>query len=101
MLRASAQASSPVLEWCCVELRKCDKRMAEQRQRRSRVLRTRAALAYTAVTFDHTPGNVPAMTRTPIITVTAYAFAARAFAWGISIGAHFSDLESGTPPPLH
>ena len=41
------------------------------------------------------------MTRTPIITVTAYAFAARAFAWGISIGAHFSDLESGTPPPLH
>jgi hypothetical protein len=101
MLRASAQASSPVLEWCCVELRKCDKRMAEQRQWRSRVLRTRAALAYTAVTFNHTPGNAPAMTRTPIITVTANAFAARAFAWGISIGAHFSDLESGTPPPLH
>jgi hypothetical protein len=75
--------------------------MAEQAQWRSSVLRTSAALAYTEVTFDHTPGNVPAMTRTPTTTVTANAFAARAFAWGISIGAHFSDLESGTPPPLH
>jgi hypothetical protein len=75
--------------------------MAEQSQWRSSVLRSSAALAYTAVTFDHTPGNVPAMTRTPIITVTANAFAARAFAWGFFLGAHFSDLESGTPPPLH
>jgi hypothetical protein len=75
--------------------------MAEERQWRSRVLRTRAALAYTAAIFDHTPGNVPARTRTPIITVTANAFAARAFAWGFFLGAHFSDLESGTSPPLH
>jgi hypothetical protein len=43
---------------------------------------------------------MPAMTRTPTTTVTANAFAARAFAWGSSIGAHFSGLESG-PPPLH
>jgi hypothetical protein len=41
------------------------------------------------------------MTRTPHITVTANAFAARAFAWGFSLGAHFSGLESGLPPPLH
>jgi hypothetical protein len=75
--------------------------MAEQSQWRSSVLRSSAALAYTAAIFDHTPGNVPAMTRTPIITVTANAFAARAFAWGFFLGAHFSDLESGTPPPLH
>ena len=75
--------------------------MAEQRQWRSSVLRGSMALAYTAAIFDHTPGNVPAMTRTPIITVTANAFAARAFAWGFFLGAHFSDLESGTPPPLH
>jgi hypothetical protein len=40
------------------------------------------------------------MTRTPITTVTANAFAARAFAWGISTGAQFSGLESGTPLPL-
>jgi hypothetical protein len=44
---------------------------------------------------------MPAMTRTPITTVTANAFAARAFAWGSSIGAHFPGLGSGTPPPLH
>jgi hypothetical protein len=41
------------------------------------------------------------MTRTPIITVTANAFAARAFAWGFFHGAHLSDLRSITPPPLH
>jgi len=41
------------------------------------------------------------MTRTPTTTVTANAFAARAFTWGFFLGAHFSDLESGTPPPLH
>jgi hypothetical protein len=41
------------------------------------------------------------MTRTPITTVTANAFAARAFTWGSSIGAHFPGLESGLPPPLH
>jgi hypothetical protein len=41
------------------------------------------------------------MTRTPITTVTATAFAARAFAWGSSLGAHFSGLESGMPPLLH
>jgi hypothetical protein len=40
------------------------------------------------------------MTRTPTTTVTANAFAARAFAWGFFLGAHFSGLESGTPPPL-
>jgi len=49
---------------------------------------------------EHTSGNMSAMTRTPITTVTANAFAARAFAWGSSIGAHFSGLGSGTPP-LH
>ncbi len=44
------------------------------------------------------------MTRTPHITVTANAFAARAFAWGAlgsSIGAHFSGFMSGMLPPLH
>jgi hypothetical protein len=41
------------------------------------------------------------MTRTPHITVTANAFAARAFAWGDSIGAHFSGFMSGMLPPLH
>jgi hypothetical protein len=75
--------------------------MAEQPQWHGSALRDSAALAYTLAVFDHTPGNVPAMTRTPTTTVTANAFAARAFAWGISIGAHFSGLESGTPPPLH
>jgi hypothetical protein len=44
---------------------------------------------------------MPAMTRTPTTTVTANAFAARAFAWGNSIGAHLSDIESAPPPPLH
>jgi hypothetical protein len=41
------------------------------------------------------------MTRTPITTVTANAIAARAFAWGFFLGAHFSGLESGAPLPLH
>jgi hypothetical protein len=40
------------------------------------------------------------MTRTPLTTDTANAFAARAFAWSISFGAHFSGLVSGMPPPL-
>jgi hypothetical protein len=75
--------------------------MAGELQWRASLLRGSAALAYTSVIFDHTPGNVPAMTRTPITTVTANVFAARAFAWGSSIGAHFSGLESGTSPPLH
>jgi hypothetical protein len=74
--------------------------MADQPQWHASALRDSTALAYTSAVFDHTPGNVPAMTRTPTTTVTANAFAARAFAWGSSIGAHFSDLESG-PPPLH
>jgi hypothetical protein len=75
--------------------------MAGELQWRASLLRGSAALAYTSVIFDHTPGNVPAMTRTPITTVTANVFAARAFAWGSSIGAHLSGLESGTSPPLH
>jgi hypothetical protein len=41
------------------------------------------------------------MTRTPTTTVTANAFAARAFAWSIFHGAHFSGLESGMLPLLH
>jgi hypothetical protein len=65
------------------------------------MLRVGAALAYTAIIFHHTPGKAPAMTRTPITTVTANAFAARAFAWSFFLGAHCSGLESGTPPPLH
>jgi hypothetical protein len=40
------------------------------------------------------------MTRTPITTVTANAFAARAFAWGFSLGAHLSGIEPATLP-LH
>jgi hypothetical protein len=66
-------------------------------------LRGGAALAYTSaisLIVEHTSGDTPAMTRTPTTTVTANAFAARAFAWGSSIGAHFSGLESGSPP-LH
>ena len=62
-----------------------------------------AALAYTSANqaqFEHTSGNLPAMTRTPIITVTANAFAARAFAWGFFLGAHFSGIEPGALP-LH
>jgi hypothetical protein len=74
--------------------------MAEQAQWRPNLLRGRGTLAYTSVIFQNTPGNAPAMTRTPTTTVTANAFAARAFAWGISIGTHVSGLESGTPPPL-
>jgi hypothetical protein len=50
---------------------------------------------------EHTSGNLPAMIRTPHITVTANAFAARAFAWGNSIGAQFSGLVSGMLPPSH
>jgi hypothetical protein len=78
--------------------------MAEQAQWRASILRVSAGLAYTSgisLTVEHTSGNLPAMTRTPITTVTANAFAARAFAWGSSIGAHFSGIEPGTPPPLH
>jgi hypothetical protein len=78
--------------------------MAEQAQWRASILRGSAALAYTyaiSLIVEHTSGNMPAMTRTPTTTVTANAFAARAFAWGSSIGAHFSGFESGTPPPLH
>ncbi len=41
------------------------------------------------------------MTRTPTTTVTANAVAARAFAWGNSIGAHCSGLVSEASPPLH
>src|ERR1700694_4482612 len=40
----------------------------------------------------------PAMTRTPTTSVTAIALAARAFAWGILIGAHFSGTVPGIPP---
>jgi hypothetical protein len=78
--------------------------MAEQAQRRASILRGGAALAYTSaisLIVEHTSGNMPAMTRTPITTVTANAFAARAFAWGSSIGAHFPGLGSGMPPPLY
>jgi hypothetical protein len=67
-------------------------------------LRGGAALAYTSaisLIVEHTSGNLPAMTRTPITTVTANAFAARAFAWGFFLGAHFPGLGSGMPPPLH
>jgi hypothetical protein len=38
------------------------------------------------------------MTRTPTTSVTANDLAARAFAWGVPIGAHFSGLASGMPP---
>jgi hypothetical protein len=44
---------------------------------------------------------MPAMTRTPTTTVTANAFAARAFAWGFFLGAHLSGIDPGTPPPMH
>jgi hypothetical protein len=44
---------------------------------------------------------MPAMTRTPTTTVTANAFAARAFAWSFFLGAHPPGIESGTLPPLH
>jgi hypothetical protein len=40
------------------------------------------------------------MTRTPIITVTANAFAARAFAWGDLIAAHVSRPMPGIAPLL-
>jgi hypothetical protein len=78
--------------------------MAKQAQGRASILRGSAALAYTAaisLIVEHTSGNMPAMTRTPITTVTANAFAARAFAWGFFLGAHLSDRKSGMPPPLH
>jgi len=41
------------------------------------------------------------MTRTPTIIVTATSIAARAFAWGHSIGAHGSGiaLVPQSPPP--
>jgi hypothetical protein len=38
------------------------------------------------------------MTRTPTTSVTAIAIAARAFAWGISIGAPSSGLASAMRP---
>jgi hypothetical protein len=88
----------------CVAWRKYDRRIADQARWRAIVLRGGAALAYTSASlaqFDHTSRNMPAMTRTPTITVTANAFAARAFAWGFFLGAHLSDIEPGTPPPLH
>jgi hypothetical protein len=78
--------------------------MAEQAQWRASILRGGVALAYTSaisLIVEHTSGKMPAMTRTPITTVTANAFAARAFAWGFFLGAHLSDIEPGTPPPLH
>jgi hypothetical protein len=78
--------------------------MAESARRRARALRRTAALAYTSVNrsiVEHTSGNMPAMTRTPIITVTANAFAARAFAWGLFRDAHPSAVRSETLPPLH
>ena len=77
--------------------------MAKQAQWRASILRVSASLAYTSdisLIVEHTSGNMPAMTRTPIITVTANAFAARAFAWGFFLGAHFSGIEPGALP-LH
>jgi hypothetical protein len=44
------------------------------------------------------------MTRTPTTFVTAIAIAARAFAWGIAIDAHYSGraiVRSPYSPPLH
>jgi hypothetical protein len=41
------------------------------------------------------------MTRTPTTFVTANAFAARAFAWGIPGGAHSFGLGSKMPPLPH
>jgi hypothetical protein len=40
------------------------------------------------------------MTRTPTTSVTAMTIAARAFAWGIPIGAHRSGLDAGVSPQL-
>jgi len=45
--------------------------------------------------------NVSTMTRTPTTIVTATRIAARAFAWGNSIGAHGSGIKSmPLPSPL-
>ncbi len=46
------------------------------------------------------PGNVPTMTRTPTTSVTAIAFAARAFAWNEFLDARFSGIASEIPLPL-
>lgn len=46
------------------------------------------------------PGNVPTMTRTPTISVTAIAFAARAFAWNEFLDVRFSGIASEIPLPL-
>jgi len=47
-----------------------------------------------------TDEEFPSMTRTPTTSVTANAFAARAFAWGNLIGAHVSRPLPGIAPPL-
>ena len=46
------------------------------------------------------PGDVPTMTRTPTTSVTAIAFAARAFAWKEFLDARFSGIASEIPLPL-
>jgi len=46
------------------------------------------------------PGDVPTMTRTPRTSVTAIAFAARAFAWNEFLDARFSGIASEIPLPL-
>ncbi|HKE38908.1 MAG TPA: hypothetical protein VKG21_03635 [Casimicrobiaceae bacterium] len=40
------------------------------------------------------------MTRTPTTSVTAIAIAARAFRWGIPMGAHLSGELAGVSPQL-
>jgi hypothetical protein len=42
----------------------------------------------------------PTMTRTPTTSVTAIAFAARAFAWNEFLDARLSDITSEIPLPL-
>jgi hypothetical protein len=65
------------------------------------VRRRARKLHSSSLDVEHTSGKLPAMTRTPHTTVTAIAIAARAFAWGISRGAHFSGPVSGMLPPLY
>ena len=46
------------------------------------------------------PGDVPTMTRTPTTSVTAIAFAARAFAWNEFLDARLSGQGPGMLLPL-
>jgi hypothetical protein len=63
-------------------------------------LRIDNPFAYTASFIHNNTGNAPTMTRTPTTSVTAIAFAARAFAWNDFLDARLSGHGPGMLLPL-